>query len=218
MESKCETFSLKKFPFDVQHCDIILDSSFEYHLVSFKVKIKDIPTARQTFLSETDIWTLEDDPTVKHETAELLHKEVFTRIRLQFKFRRNSCYYLATIFAPLFLLTVLQFFALLIPPGAFERASFSVTVVLSFTVLLGNIYQSIPKTSESFYLGMMIVTKLFASSLLTMYMLLTMAKVNIFGIEINNVKTVRKVDKFLGISMTLAIATLDTILTVLMTT
>ena len=161
---------------------------------------------------------MEDDPTVKHETAELLHKEVFTRIRLQFKFRRNSYYYLATIFAPLFLLTVLQFFALLIPPGAFERASFSVTVVLSFTVLLGNIYQSIPKTSESFYLGMMIVTKLFASSLLTMYMLLTMAKVNIFGIEINNVKTVRKVDKFLGISMTLAIATLDTILTVLMTT
>ena len=64
------------------------------------------------------------------------------------KFRRKSHFLVVNILVPLVFLSILNTVVFLLPQESGERVSFSVTVLLSFTVFLSIIGDNVPKTSS----------------------------------------------------------------------
>lgn len=63
--------------------------------------------------------------------------------------RRKYLFYITNIIAPCVMLSVLVTLVFYLPPEAGEKISLGITILLSFTVFLLLIAESIPKRSDS---------------------------------------------------------------------
>ena len=71
-----------------------------------------------------------------------------TYLKIKFDFKRRSQYFVLNLFGPVILLTLLEFFAFLIPPEAIERTSYAATIMLAMFVLHDQILSYLPQTPE----------------------------------------------------------------------
>ena len=214
LESKCNSFSFAKFPFDTQKCEILLESEDTASLVTFKFQRVALALhAFNTFMGQSDIWDMIEDITYNAEDVSYYGVNT-TLLTIGFTFRRKHHSYVMPIFIPLYLFQLIQMATLLLPPETSERSTFNVTVVLAYAIVITMVSQMIPTTSEIIYLQLLVNSKYIHGSLLTIYQLVCVPVANF------NKKwrlNMRKLDYIVAISSFVIIAILDSLLFYLMT-
>ena len=176
LESNCDSFSYLKFPFDTQRCNVILEmTATENDTVKMKCEKCQIDSMSTTsFLGESDIWEFAYPATpctCKEEVRLGRNEMTISRLNFEFNFRRKPIGFMASVFYPIYILWVLQLVALSMPPTNGDRPALSMTIVLSFVVVLSLILGMIPQSSELSYIEMVVISKFGASALLTIYMI-----------------------------------------------
>ena len=88
-----------------------------------------------------------------------------TTTRVQFTFKRRPDFVITNLFAPTFILSLLELSSFLLPPDTTDRTTFAATILLSFFVLQDQILSTIPRTPRPvvaiyFTLGQMLLAML----------------------------------------------------------
>lgn len=139
-ETKC-TIDTHYFLFDRHICDIVC--------VVWPSSIDDVTMTKGVDgialdnLHSNGIWNVVSTSTLEDvESSE--SRVVFTII-----LERNSNYYVVNVIIPTILLGILNVFTFVIPTESGEKIGYSITVFLSFPVLLTIVSSELPKTSGS---------------------------------------------------------------------
>ena len=213
LEAICSGFSFTKFPFDQQTCGIIFYSAEITE--NFQLLNRGIGFDKDFFATESDIWQFEN-VTMEINPVDDIDYTVW-RIKVMIDFQRKYQYYIGNIFIPAFGLYLIQFAALLLPPENSDRPTFSVTVVLAYTLVLTSVFSLIPRTTEPVYLVILLEIKLISSIFLTCYMLFACFCINKNEQTMKETKIMfRKMDIVIAISSFLAVFASDVILLTLM--
>ena len=129
------------YPFDVHTC--YLNIGTWETLTSEVVLSTPLSAVVTKFYSENAEWEM----TGSSACADGVPRQIST-ISYGIKFRRKSAFLVINVLIPIVFLSILNTFSFLLPQESGERVSFSVTVLLSFTVFLNVIGDNIPKTSS----------------------------------------------------------------------
>ena len=152
---------VQAFPFDMHTCFIRIVS---WGTSPLEVVLK---TTRNDPLLHFYSTNTEWDLTGTTSTA-LVANGRTPMIVFGFKLRRKSTFLVVSVIAPLGCLSILNSVVFLLPHESGERVSFSVTVLLSFTVFLNDIENNLPKASNPMpLLCYFVVTELISGCVIT---------------------------------------------------
>ncbi|XP_061196325.1 ligand-gated ion channel 4-like [Saccostrea echinata] len=171
--TECKT-NYRYFPFDTQECsiDMVIWGSFMGETI---LKAHN-STINKALYKKTYNWNLEDASISVDSIDGFRNKRTseVQRARIKFKIKRNSTYYVCFLILPFIILQSLQPFVFLMPRDCGERASFSVTVLLSIAVYLTIVVDHIPKTPESdiSLLGIKMVIDVFTGACFQVFVIL----------------------------------------------
>ena len=142
VQSTCEV-NVKKYPFDTQQCvaQFIL-WGYEVFEVDFVISK---PYVDLVLYKSSGSWDLIGTTISKS----LLRIVDWPQIDVTFNMRRKSNFVLINVLGPLFLLDFLNLMAFFLVLESGERISYCLTVLLSITVFLTIISDTLPRTSES---------------------------------------------------------------------
>ncbi|EDO49045.1 predicted protein, partial [Nematostella vectensis] len=137
------------FPFDSQRCPITFGAwQYDQNEVNL-INNKRLATVASTRV-ENGEWTVEK---VAIERRVIFYQccpnQPYPEISFVIHMQRRSLFYVVNLVLPNFLITLLAFFSFFIPVECGERMSFVITVLLSMTVFLLLVAESIPPTSEA---------------------------------------------------------------------
>jgi hypothetical protein len=147
-KSKC-SLNMGDFPFDVQTCEISFHSQTQVAL-----QLNLLPQAKvlQNFYVKSDEWDL---VSATVEKALLPVPSSFSTTIYNFsvmdvylKVARRTGYYWTNLLVPCMLISLLVTAVFAMPCEAGEKISFSVTILLLFTVYQLIVAETLPKTSE----------------------------------------------------------------------
>ena len=147
-KSSCP-FDVRDFPFDEQKCKLKF-GSWQYHgkqLDLFRKKDQAAIATDRVDNGEWNVTTVEIQKNViKYDCCP---DELYPDITFVINLQRRSLFYTYNLIIPNFLIALLAFFSFYIPVECGERISFVITVLLSMTVFLLLVAESIPPTSEA---------------------------------------------------------------------
>ena len=153
------------YPFDVHTCylDIILwDSSPSEIILGSPLN-----AAMTAFYARNAEWSLTGTKAFAFQSYGIAH------VTVALQFSRNSAFLVMNIVTPIVFLDLLNPVVFLLPHESGERITFSVTILLSFTVFLNVIGDNVPKTSSpmpllSHYVVIVLVTSGIITVLITL--------------------------------------------------
>ena len=165
------------YPFDIHTCYLNMIS---WGALPSEVTLMTYTNSVTTYyFSENAEWDL----TGTSITAWTANNELPT-ITVGFQFSRKPLFLIVNVLVPIVSLSLLNPVVFLLPQESGERVSFSVTVLLSYTVFLNVIGDNIPKTSSPVPLVCYyIVTVLITSSFITMSVILCQYLYHTHGLE-----------------------------------
>ncbi|XP_052236101.1 acetylcholine receptor subunit beta-type unc-29-like [Dreissena polymorpha] len=138
VQSACDV-NIQFFPFDVQTCNLVITAwSYYKSDVTLYQNSENIYLAEYTPNSMWDIYS----------TAASKINTNYSEIVFEVKLKRKPGFYIINIIVPVILLSILNTFSFVLPITSGERASFSVTVFLSFAVFLTIVAASSPANSD----------------------------------------------------------------------
>ena len=212
--TSCPNFSFQKFPFDTMECSIVMNPYESVNEMTYAVSRFVIDSsAIESFVGKTEIWNLiPGSLTISQSNVSQFEGWEVFNFELSIRFQRRHQYYIAHIFVPQAGLFVLQFCGLILPPDKVERPAFSMTVVLAYFFILDMIFSQIPKTTETVYVVVMTVVKLYTGIFLTIYMLVT----NAYATNDRLGRRMRRIDKITCSITILVSLTVDFVLFYLM--
>ena len=82
----------------------------------------------------------------QHSPLVVQKDQIFTQIDISITIKRKGSYYFINLFAPSFILSILELACFLLPPETPDRATFACTIMLSIFVLQAQFIDNIPKT------------------------------------------------------------------------
>lgn len=141
-------FDVRDFPFDSQQCELKF-GSWQFHMGQLDlIRKRDVaPLAKERV--DNGEWNV---TTIKIERNVIVYAccpdEKYPDITFIINLTRRSLFYTYNLIIPNFLIALLAFFSFYIPVECGERISFVITVLLSMTVFLLLVAESIPPTSE----------------------------------------------------------------------
>jgi len=141
-------FDVRDFPFDSQQCELKF-GSWQFHMGQLDlIRKRDVaPLAKERV--DNGEWNV---TTIKIERNVIVYAccpdEKYPDITFVINLTRRSLFYTYNLIIPNFLIALLAFFSFYIPVECGERISFVITVLLSMTVFLLLVAESIPPTSE----------------------------------------------------------------------
>ena len=142
---------VSNFPFDEQSCDLKVGSwAFQSNKINL-VRLNNRTHALQaTAKVENGEWELTGVP-IKRNVVYYACCPDYPYVDITFKIqlRRRYLFYIINLVIPNFLITLLAFLSFLIPVDSGERISFVITVLLSMTVFLLLVAETIPSTSDA---------------------------------------------------------------------
>ena len=118
--------SFKKFPFDVQYCQVEIESFFPSYIVNVS-QINVFLDSVHHFVYPEEVWTFEG------VTSHLsVHRYPnwdgeFQRAKFTFQVRRKPALFIITIFVPGFCLMILQLSSVIMPAKYPDRPVYNVT-------------------------------------------------------------------------------------------
>ena len=142
-------FEVQDFPFDEQQCELKF-GSWQFHKGQLDlIRKRDVaPLAKEKV--DNGEWNV---TTIKVTKNVIVYaccpNEKYPDITFIINLQRRSLFYTYNLIIPNFLIALLAFFSFYIPVECGERISFVITVLLSMTVFLLLVAESIPPTSEA---------------------------------------------------------------------
>ncbi|XP_038129405.1 neuronal acetylcholine receptor subunit alpha-3-like isoform X2 [Cyprinodon tularosa] len=133
------------FPFDYQNCSMKFGSwtydkaKIDLVLIGSKVNLKDF--------WESGEWEVIDAPGYKHDIKYNCCEEIYTDITYSFYIRRLPLFYTINLIIPCLLISFLTVLVFYLPSDCGEKVTLCISVLLSLTVFLLVITETIPSTS-----------------------------------------------------------------------
>ena len=154
------------YPFDTHTCGI---SIINFGMLPSEAIIQSPSNIVTTaFYSENAEWALKGTTARATVAGSQLSMATF-----DLQFSRKPAFLIINILTPIVFLSLLNSFVFLLPQESGERVSFSITVLLSFTVFLNIIGDNVPKTSSPMpYLCYYVIIVLVSSGLITLLTIL----------------------------------------------
>jgi hypothetical protein len=131
------------FPFDVQTCRIKFSSQTQ---IDGKFRLLPSPTVLLDYYVESDEWDL-INATAKEGYRRTSEFNISV-MEVDLKVARRTGYYWINLIIPCMLISLLVTAVFAMPSDAGEKISFSVTILLAFTVYQLIVAGTLPKTSE----------------------------------------------------------------------
>ncbi|XP_063076178.1 neuronal acetylcholine receptor subunit alpha-6 [Engraulis encrasicolus] len=133
------------FPFDYQNCSMKFGSwtydkaKIDLVLINSKVNLKDF--------WESGEWEIIDAPGYKHDIKYNCCEEIYPDITYSFYIRRLPLFYTINLIIPCLLISFLTVLVFYLPSDCGEKVTLCISVLLSLTVFLLVITETIPSTS-----------------------------------------------------------------------
>uniref|UniRef100_UPI00398F0C0C neuronal acetylcholine receptor subunit alpha-3-like n=1 Tax=Pristiophorus japonicus TaxID=55135 RepID=UPI00398F0C0C len=133
------------FPFDYQNCSMKFGSwthdkaKIDLAIIGSKVNLKDF--------WESGEWEIIDAPGYKHDIKYNCCEEIYQDITYSFYIRRLPLFYTINLIIPCLLISFLTVLVFYLPSDCGEKVTLCISVLLSLTVFLLVITETIPSTS-----------------------------------------------------------------------
>ncbi|KAM4593829.1 neuronal acetylcholine receptor subunit alpha-3 [Odontesthes bonariensis] len=143
-KSSCK-IDVTYFPFDYQNCTMKFGSwtydkaKIDLVLIGSTINLKDF--------WETGEWTIIDAPGYKHDIKYNCCEEIYTDITYSLYIRRLPLFYTVNMIIPCLLISFLTVLVFYLPSDCGEKVTLCISVLLSLTVFLLVITETIPSTS-----------------------------------------------------------------------
>ncbi|ESP05434.1 hypothetical protein LOTGIDRAFT_52481, partial [Lottia gigantea] len=146
LRSSCH-IDITYFPFDSQFC------SQKFGSWSYSQSQVDLVNTSEVlevsnYISNGE-WTLFKYKLKRNEVVYPISDEVFPDVTISIMIYRRILYYVLNILLPCFWLNILSVLTFCLPPDAGEKLTLSITVLLSYSVFMLLVAESMPPTSES---------------------------------------------------------------------
>lgn len=143
-KSSCK-IDVTYFPFDYQNCTMKFGSwtydkaKIDLVLIGSKINLKDFWESGQ--------WMIIDAPGYKHDIKYNCCEEIYTDITYSLYIRRLPLFYTINMIIPCLLISFLTILVFYLPSDCGEKVTLCISVLLSLTVFLLVITETIPSTS-----------------------------------------------------------------------
>ena len=160
LKTECK-INVKYFPFDEQVCRIII-GSWTYHGFKVDIHARNEHADTSSFVQNTE-WDLLDAYFTRSVKVYSCCVEPYPSIAVHVHIRRRSLFYLFNLVIPCGVIALLASISFFLPSNNGERISLVVTVLLSLTVYMLIVSETMPATSEvvpligKFYISTMVL-------------------------------------------------------------
>jgi hypothetical protein len=144
-KSSC-TINVRYFPFDEQMCDMIF-ASWSFDGFSLDININTGEGDVTNYIKNGE-WHLVKLIATKYLRIYSCCEEPFPEVYYKLVIRRRPLYYVFNMVFPCLLITLVAFLGFYLPPDSSEKVSIGITTLLSLTVFLMLVAESMPPTSE----------------------------------------------------------------------
>ena len=158
-------FRFRKFPYDTQHCETIIQIWLTTQFINLTTSNVDYYD-KDIFVTENLGWEVKSID-ARTKTVVMEQGSYFESI-LTMVLDRYPDYFMINILGPCLVLTCVQLVTFVLPPDS-DRASFSITILLSFTVVSATVLSNFPKTPSVIYVNNIIVGEMLSAMLVVCY-------------------------------------------------
>ena len=154
-------FNFISFPFDVQTCPVtIADWSYDSYILNLTTAKEVVDPDAMPFNSQWDITDISDSIT---------NMQGFRQVKFNFEFKRRAQYFIANLFTPCLILSILELTSFMIPPDTPDRGVYTVTIMLTMFVLKTEIMSYLPQTPKPIYIAYYILADIGFATLCASY-------------------------------------------------
>ncbi|XP_067667362.1 neuronal acetylcholine receptor subunit alpha-10-like [Haliotis asinina] len=186
IQSLCKV-DVTYFPFDSQTCALRF-GSWAHHGLQINCTLRDSSGDMSSFKVNTE-WDLVSVPVERHVLYYGCCPEPYPDVTFYVNLRRKPFFYLVNLLFPCILISAMALLGFILPPDAGEKVSVEITVLLSLSVFMLVISDSLPPTSDNFpYLGIYFCLSM---ALVTLSTVLTVLVLNVHYRGNNGVRVPR---------------------------
>ena len=157
----------EKFPFDQQTCELRFGIWIPSSAINITGLYSDFFYGVDGLIPQNVGWSW-----VNSSTAVMPRNSqgiIFYEVIYSFTLQRKPIYFISNLLVPCLLLTMVQVGSFFLPPEGPERASFAITILLSFTVIQAQVMSAIPETPSTVYISVLIQGESISAMLVTCY-------------------------------------------------
>ncbi|XP_046580190.1 neuronal acetylcholine receptor subunit alpha-10-like [Haliotis rubra] len=136
------------FPFDGQTCALRF-GSWAYSGHQLNITIGDKAADISDYKVNTE-WELLSVPAARHEKFYSCCPEPYPDVTFYISMRRKPFFYIVNLLFPCILISAVGLLGFLLPPDAGEKVALEITMLLSLSVFMLLVAQSLPPTSDNF--------------------------------------------------------------------
>ncbi|XP_037912237.1 neuronal acetylcholine receptor subunit alpha-7 isoform X2 [Hermetia illucens] len=136
------------FPFDDQHCDMKF-GSWTYDGNQLDLVLNSEEGGDLSDFITNGEWYLIGMPGTKNTITYQCCPEPYVDITFTIKIRRRTLYYFFNLIVPCVLISSMALLGFTLPPDSGEKLTLGVTILLSLTVFLNLVAESMPTTSDA---------------------------------------------------------------------
>ena len=145
LRSSCKV-DISYFPFDIQNC-LLKFGSWTYDKSQMDmVNISD--TVDMAAYVQSGEWEIQGTNIRRNEVTYPISTDIYPDVTVTIQINRRILYYIINIIFPCVWLNLLSLLAFCLPPDAGEKVTLGITVLLSYSVFMLLVAESMPQTSE----------------------------------------------------------------------
>ncbi len=144
-KSSC-SINVRYFPFDEQVCDLIF-ASWTFDLLRLNLDVNSKEGDSTNYINNGE-WHLVKLNATRNLKKYSCCEELYPEIIYTLVIRRRPLYYVFNMIFPCLLITLVAFLGFYLPPDSGEKVSIGITTLLSITVFLMLVAESMPPTSD----------------------------------------------------------------------